>query len=173
MILLRSAFLLIVSLLFIVAQLFFSLWGITLPFVSVLIFYAAYVYGNRCGITLAVLCGMMLDFCSGWPLPWSIPFLLIPVYLGRYWLRRVESQAFLIFAIPGFLMPFFCSFLPGVPAGGFSIQKNLELFTDAAAASVFFACLTPLLILVINFFSGRLELGKLADAKERMLRKQA
>ena len=164
----RVTFLFVMTILFVLTQIFLRSIGINFPLLPLLLFYAAYVYGPFFALGFSFPAAFFLDFCGGWDHPRSLIGFLAVTAFAVFWLRKIESDSFIILAIPGFLLPIIGDLPQNLLAGGFSMQNIVDSVADALANGVLGAVLFPFWIIVLDFFSKRLGLAIYGEAKERI-----
>ena len=121
----RFAYVFLLSFLLIFAELLAESAGLRLLLFAPFIFYISYATDIRTGCAVALLGGMVLDFCFGYANPWSAVFFLFAVLLARLWLRRLGSDSLGLLLIPGAVLPFLTQFPAALIQSGFRIPVCL------------------------------------------------
>ena len=164
----RFTFLFVSLIIFVSLQIALRSIGINFPLLPLLIFYATYVYGSAFGFGLVLPAAILLDFNCGWEHPWSVTGFLAVTFFAIFWLHKIESDSFLLLAIPGFFLPVIGDFPQNICAGVFSFHHFLGLSADALANGVLGAVTFPFWIIILDFFSKKLGLATFGEAKERI-----
>lgn len=164
----RFAYVFLLSFLLIFAELLAESAGLRLLLFAPFIFYISYATDIRTGCAVALLGGMVLDFCFGYANPWSAVFFLFAVLLARLWLRRLGSDSRGLLLIPGAVLPFLTQFPAALIQSGFSHSGLLDAASDAVTASVCTALILPLAVLFWDWLASLFSLALFSDARERL-----
>jgi len=138
--------------------------GVLAPVTALAVFYFSTTFGWRAGVIAGVFGGAALDAIYGRPFPGTSTEMVVVAAMGRFWLHKGDPSSLLPNLIPGAAVAFVVSF-PQLAWNAWSVN---DFFRDTSLLLFcvgFGAFALPLMIQVLDYFSGKFSLPKYKTAR--------
>lgn len=147
-------------------------FGISIPFMAVIVFYITISFGWQRGIFSAVCGGLIIDALYGQNLLITPLILLLVSGFAVYWLFYHQVKPLIGNAIPGAIAAFIVilpQILAKIAENGIGLFLVLEWLPLILCSMVFAGLLLPMTIFFGDFICHRLNLPSYLDAKNQLI----
>lgn len=146
-------------------------FGLIIPFTACAVFYFTVSSGGSAGLICASLAGTAIDSILCRPFPLTAVLLIAVSAIASLWLNRVDTKSMILHLIPGALLaliytiPLLSAASIGMGLSLYSLIRDFSTFVISLAIS---SVLLPMLIMLLDSFSEKLELDLYRDAREKL-----
>lgn len=146
-------------------------FGLIIPLSACAVFYFTVSAGTGAGLICATLAGGTIDSILCRPFPLTAILLLMVAGLAALWLNRVDTKSMILHLIPGavlaliYTLPLLSAANIGMGVSLYSLIRDFSTFIISVSIS---SVLLPLVIMLLDSISEKLELELYRDAREKL-----